>query len=319
MSANFAISTNPVLLPSHVGAAFVTITAANGGAVSSLELMVRRPAFTLSSLSLNPEAVTGGTASSATASLSAAATPGDRTIALSSSNPAVASVPASVTVVVGATRADFPVLTGAVTIPTMVTITAVHAGETRSAAVNVLPAILLSSLSLNPTSVAAGSTSTGAVTLGVPAPPGGVLVTLSSNNTAVATVPASVTVAAGATSANFSVSTLACTSGSATLSGAYSGASRSAGLTVTSNADHVTIQLADYYAGKDELRVSARSTGSTATLQVHVASSGALIGTMRNLGDGRYSGQFTRSVNPQSITVRSSLCGSATTVVRKRG
>jgi len=112
---------------------------------------------------------------------------------------------------------------------------------------------------------------------------------------------------------------LACTSGSATLSGAYSGATRSAGLTVTSNADHVTIQLADYYAGKDELRVSARSTGSTATLQVHVASSGALIGTMRNLGDGRYSGQFTRSVNPQSITVRSSLCGSATTVVRKRG
>jgi len=88
---------------------------------------------------------------------------------------------------------------------------------------------------------------------------------------------------------------------------------------VTSNADNVTIQLADYFAGKRELRVAAQSTGSTATLGVHLTSSGQLIGTMQNLGGGKYSGQFARSVNPQSITVRSSLCGSATMVVRRRG
>jgi len=88
---------------------------------------------------------------------------------------------------------------------------------------------------------------------------------------------------------------------------------------VSSSADNVTIQLADYFAGKHELRVAAQSTGSTATLRVHLTSSGQLIGTMQNLGGGKYSGQFARSVNPQSITVRSSLCGSATIVVRRRG
>jgi len=315
-SASFAISTNPVL-PPGVGEVFVRITAANGGGVNGLELRVIQPAFTLSSLSLDAASAAAGTSATGTVILSAAATAGGATIALSSSNPAVVSVPASVTVPAGSTSATFPVSTGAATAPTTVTITALYAGQVKGTVVNVVLATL-SSLSLNPASVAAGSMSTGTVTLGVPAPPGGVLVTLSSSNTAVAAVLPSVTVAAGATSANFSVSTTACTAGSATLSGAYGGASRSAGLTVTSNPDNVTVQLADYYAGRDELRVSARSTNSTATLQVHLTSSGALIGTMRNLGDGKFSGQFTRSVNPQSITVRSSLCGSAMTAVRKR-
>src|SRR2546425_2013273 len=65
----------------------------------------------------------------------------------------------------------------------------------------------LHSLSLNPTSVTAGTVSTGTVTLIAPAPVGGAVVTLSSGNTAIATVPASVTVPAGATSATFAVST----------------------------------------------------------------------------------------------------------------
>src|SRR5882672_1099525 len=56
----------------------------------------------------------------------------------------------------------------------------------------------LSSLTPNPTSVNGGSPSTGGVTLNAPAPSSGALVSLSSSNTAVATVPASVTVPAGA-------------------------------------------------------------------------------------------------------------------------
>jgi len=49
-----------------------------------------------------------------------------------------------------------------------------------------------------------------------------------------------------------------------------------------------------------------------------VASTGELIGELANLGDGKYSGQFMWSVNPQNITVRSSLCGLATSVVRSK-
>ena len=47
----------------------------------------------------------------------------------------------------------------------------------------------LSALILNPTSVPAGSTSQGTVTLSIPAPAGGTAVSLSSSNPAVAAVP----------------------------------------------------------------------------------------------------------------------------------
>jgi hypothetical protein len=144
------------------------------------------------------------------------------------------------------------------------------------------------------------------------------VITLTSSNPAVATAPASATVAAGATSVNFAVSTLACTSGSATLSAGYAGATKSAGLTVTSTADIITIQQADYSANKRELSVSARSTNAAAILRAYVSSSGQLIGRLRNLGDGRNNGQFTWSVNPQSIMISSSACGSATSVVNSK-
>src|SRR2546425_10687720 len=62
----------------------------------------------------------------------------------------------------------------------------------------------LSSVTLNPTSVVGGNPSTGTVTLTAPAPAGGAVVTLVSTG-AVASVPASVTVPAGATSATFTV------------------------------------------------------------------------------------------------------------------
>src|SRR6266403_1504625 len=94
--------------------------------------------------------------------------------------------------------------------------------------------VTLSSLSVNPTSVTGGNSSSGTVTLSGAAPSGGAVVTLSSSNTNVATVPSSVTVAAGATSAAFTVSTSAvAASTTVSISGTY-GVTRSATLTVTS-------------------------------------------------------------------------------------
>src|SRR5467141_3851948 len=82
----------------------------------------------------------------------------------------------------------------------------------------------LSSMALNPASVTGGSPSTGTVTLSGPAPSGGAAVSLSSGNTAAATVPFSVTVAAGVSSAGFTVSTSAATvSTSVTISASYAG------------------------------------------------------------------------------------------------
>jgi hypothetical protein len=65
----------------------------------------------------------------------------------------------------------------------------------------------LSALSLSPTDVVGGDTATGTVTLSAAAPSGGFVIDLSSDNTAAATVPPSVTVPAGSTRATFPITT----------------------------------------------------------------------------------------------------------------
>jgi len=91
----------------------------------------------------------------------------------------------------------------------------------------------LSSVTLTPSSVNGGSSSTGAVTLSGAAPSGGATVNLSSNSTS-ATVPSTVTVAAGATSATFPVTTSAVTASTpVTISASYAGVSMTASLTVS--------------------------------------------------------------------------------------
>src|SRR5215216_1256608 len=65
----------------------------------------------------------------------------------------------------------------------------------------------LSSLTVSPTDVIGPDPATGTVTLSSAAPSGGFTVDLTSDNTAAATVPPSVTVPAGSTSATFTVST----------------------------------------------------------------------------------------------------------------
>src|SRR5437016_7598507 len=70
------------------------------------------------------------------------------------------------------------------------------------------PPIQLQSIAVNPTSVVRGNTSTGTATLNNNAPTGGAVVTLSSSNTNVATVPSTMTVAAGTTASTFTGCTL---------------------------------------------------------------------------------------------------------------
>lgn len=65
----------------------------------------------------------------------------------------------------------------------------------------------LTTLTVTPTDVVGPDPATGRVTISAAAPPGGFVVDLQSDNTAAATVPASVTVPTGATSASFPVTT----------------------------------------------------------------------------------------------------------------
>ena len=185
-----------------------------------------------SSLALNPTSVTGGSqTSTATVTLSGPAPAAGAEVTLSSNN-AAASVPASVTVPAGSSSTTFTVNTSPVAVSTVTTIFASYDGVTPSASLSVTPPTV-SSLTLNPSSVVGGvGTSTGTVTLSGPAPAGGAQVMLSSDNSA-ASVPPSVIVPAGSTSATFTVNTsLVLVSTSATISASYNNTSQSATLAV---------------------------------------------------------------------------------------
>jgi hypothetical protein len=191
------------------------------------------PLPTLVSLQLNPTNVIGGQTSQGTLTLSGAAPAGGAVVMLSRSNKA-AIVPASVTIPEGVISASFTVSTNPVASATSVTIAASYnnsgvgatlwigaAAPTPTPTLTPLPTPILtltptstplpvpglSAITLNPTSVRGGLASTGTVTLSVPAPSGGAVINLVSSNTNVATVPASIIVPAGATSASFSVTT----------------------------------------------------------------------------------------------------------------
>ena len=313
-SATFQISVTAVQ-PASFNSNGVGITVYNGGLHAAQILYITFPA--VSWLGLGDSTVIGGSVSWGAVFLNAAAPAGGTVVALLSGNPAVATVPASVTVPAGATSANFTLTTSAVTTQTTVTISS-SGGRQAQLTVLPTPPATLSSLSISPASVTGGSASTGTAMLSAAAPPGGAAIALSTSNPALATVPAVVVVPAGTTSVSFPISTAACSSGSVTLTAAFGGSTSSAALAVSSGADSVTIQQADYFVNKRELRVAAKTSGAGAVLSVLVTSSGAPVGTLQNLGDGKHSGAFAWPVNPQSITVRSNLCGSVTSVVRRK-
>src|SRR5262249_60678762 len=108
-------------------------------------------------------------------------------------------------------------------------------------------------------------------------------------------------------------------SGSAFISASFGGVTQSVTLTVTTTpADTVQITLAQYDTAKQQLRVEATSTSTSATLQVFVTATNTLIGTLSNAGGGKYQGQFSWPTNPSNITVKSSLGGSATSAVQAK-
>src|SRR5712691_3377242 len=178
------------------------------------------------------------------------------------------------------------------------------------------PALSLSSLALNPTSVAGGNSSTGTVTLSGPAPAGDAQVTLSSSNTAAATVPSSVTVAAGATSATFTVSTSVVTASTAvTISAAYGGATRTASLAVTP-APPPPPTLASLGLNPTSVTGGNSSTG-TVTLNGAAPAGGATVALSSSNGAARVPSSVAVAAGATSatFTVSTSAVAASTTVI----
>ncbi|HRS17797.1 MAG TPA: carboxypeptidase-like regulatory domain-containing protein, partial [Thermoanaerobaculaceae bacterium] len=202
------------------------------GTTQPLDLTVGiQPGWDIASITLDPTTVDPGGTVTGTITLTGPA-PSRMTfdlagnpvylhnfMALSTSSAAV-TVPGNVEFAGGGQTKTFTVTVGA-DAPATATVTGVYwkkgylmggwqeyPGRTRTATLTIL-APRVTALTVDPTTVEPGAESTATVTLDIPARPGGATVTLSSSNPLVATVPASVLVPEGATTATFTVSTLA--------------------------------------------------------------------------------------------------------------
>jgi probable HAF family extracellular repeat protein len=243
-----------------------------------------------------------------------------------SGNPGAFTVPQTVVVPAGQTQARFTITTRPVPVDEdlglSLILTATYGGVTERAGLGVIPADAVEPplpepldpepafLTLDPARVTGGTAVDGTLTLTAPAPPGGLTVTLRSSDPA-AGVPTQVTVPAGAGTATFRITTRAVTSLKRVTISATHGSTATATLEIAPPAgDTVTIQQATYAVRKRRLTVNASSTQSRATLRAYTAA-GALIGTLKRAGTGRYRGQFTVRTDPGQVTVRSSLGGSA--------
>jgi hypothetical protein len=182
-----------------------------------------------------------GAISTGTVTLSAPAPAGGAEIILANSDTSRAKVPASVTAPAGSTTATFTVTAGTVPFGVSVSITATYGGVTQFASLIVTePAPVggqVASLTITPDIIVGGTSAQGTVTIGS-ALGSNTSVALTSTNTNVARVPATVTVPAGATSATFAVTTSAVPVGApadfAEISATAGGTSRFATITTTS-------------------------------------------------------------------------------------
>jgi acetyl esterase/lipase len=186
----------------------------------------------LVSFSLSPGSVVGTQTATGTVTLSGPAPSVGATLVLTSSDPASAAVPASLTVPQGASSGTFTITTNAVSAAQNVTITAARRGVTHTAALAVQPPSV-QSLMLSTGSIPGGCrTSTGRVILNAKAPSGGAVVPITNTNP-VAIMPSSVTVPAGATAVNFTISgPTVTTTSTGTVTASYGGTSASGNLTV---------------------------------------------------------------------------------------
>jgi trimeric autotransporter adhesin len=168
------------------------------------------PANYVTSLTFAESPTAGGNLVTATVTLDSAAGAGGAVIALESDNLAVATVPATVTVLEGNTTATFDVDTDAVVQPADAVIRATYNDVIARKVLTVVPTpstVALESLSFEWSTVVGGNDATATVTLSDVAPAGGITITLGGSRAGLATVPATVTVPAGESSATFTVTT----------------------------------------------------------------------------------------------------------------
>ncbi|MBS0212125.1 MAG: hypothetical protein JSR26_02955 [Proteobacteria bacterium] len=204
----------------------------NGLSASDFEVVQLGWIPPLSSLTVSPGRIVGGQNTTATVTLAQKAPAAGASVALSGTA-GLLKLPASVTVPAGATSASFAVGSAAVTSPQAPTINASYNGAVSHVGLILIPPMALTSITVNPGTIASGKTATGTVTLNETAA-APVKVSLASSNPAIAAVPASVTVATNAQAVNFNVQAgKVATRQTVTVTASYATAAKATVVTVT--------------------------------------------------------------------------------------
>ncbi|HEY2015928.1 MAG TPA: IPT/TIG domain-containing protein [Bryobacteraceae bacterium] len=182
-----------------------TITAQAGADTQTATLEIDPPnAAQLSSFTVTPSSVQGGHSTSATVVLSDAAPAGGTSVAIASDS-AAATPPSAVTVPFANNSVIFSVPTAAVDSVQTANLTATFGRTSKTAQLTVSPAL---QLTLTNSTVIGGNSASGTVTIGDPAPIGGVLINFRSDNATIAPAPSSINIPSGQRSATFSVVTI---------------------------------------------------------------------------------------------------------------
>ncbi|HSP13608.1 MAG TPA: RHS repeat-associated core domain-containing protein [Thermoanaerobaculia bacterium] len=267
----------------------------------------------VTSVVLTPPVVSGGDTATGTVTLSAAAPAGGATVALTSDDQQLITVPGSVFVPAGASSATFTATTFPISVVSMTTsVRAFHQGSTATANVTVQRLVHLSSFSVSPASVVGGNQSTGTVTIDATTATD-ITVILSSSNASVASVPASVTVPAGSTTASFAISTVTVGSdATVTLTASYRD-TRTAPLTVTVP----SVTLSGVTAQPANLVGGVMNATATVTLSAPANAGGAIV-TLSSSNTSAASVPATVTVpaggTAATFTVTTMTVGSATPV-----
>jgi hypothetical protein len=179
----------------------VTVTASGTGITAGSGQLTVRSAR-VGAVTLTADSVTEGQSATGTVTLQSPAPAGGTLVTLINGNSDALDCPATVTVPAGQSRVNFTVNGKFVTVATTVKVEGTPSFGGKFDTITVIP-IRLQEVSVP--DFAAGFTGQGRVTLSAPAPAGGILVSLSSGSVKVS-VPATVLVPTGASTASFSVS-----------------------------------------------------------------------------------------------------------------
>ncbi len=237
-------------------------------------------------------------------------------LTMTSSNSAALPLPTMLTMPQGASTATFPIDDPTVDVPTLVNATATYNGQTVQQMVTVNPTVPLTLLPLSGTFLQGGGVT--AVNLNrVNFSPA--VVTMTSSNPAVAPLPATITIAALAQNSgpiSVAFQPVAVATG-ITFTATFNGTSQTRGFVVDKTVDTVSVSKAELTVKSGSLKVEAASNVPTAVLTLSNAATGQLIGTMTNLGKGKYAFQGTA---PPVATLRlnSSFSGAATGAVAQK-